>query len=53
MNQYCLYPFETFTEEEYMDSFGDFLFRKEEVQTNIIKILLKEDETKHYGLHVK
>lgn len=50
---FCQFPLETFKEIEYIEKFTEFLFKNEDCNKQIIKILLKEDELKHYGIFVK
>jgi hypothetical protein len=49
----CVWSKEELTEEQYRGAFWEFLMDNDPAQKNIIKILLKKDPTKHYGLYVK
>ncbi len=48
---YCPWPIGTCVEEEYEMRFEEFLFKH--AQKELIKILLKDDPTKHYSVAIK
>jgi hypothetical protein len=53
MTSYCLFPFETYSLPQYQQKFRDFIWKNEEANKQLIRILLKQDVSKHYGLTVQ